>query len=1008
MALRTLIAFACTLFSAWVSAQSGGNPAFTHFSVKDGLPARTVYDIIQDNNGFIWMATELGICRFDGYQFWQPPAPEEVQNSIFHLSKDAIGRIWFQRLNGSLWHFDGDSVRPWVYNHLLPKYRKKATKVGHYDLDTAGQTVWIAIDNNGIVKIDQYGRETIIGPPEEYGSNTFICKGDRGYMFGNCLNFKEETNSKTLSERVLYNGYPTFWQNGDHWQKLDGFRLFGVIGQTGMITCSDSTLIFNMRTKQDSLDFFLLQNGRLLWKRTLPWGSVDKMQKMPSGEIFIGISGGERGVACFKNIEAVRNTLFTRYLSGYSVTSVCMDASGGYWFGTHEDGIFYAPDISIRTWSNYEGNATSKVLNLAYGKKDQIFLGLRSGLVQCFQPSTGDVTTLPRTPLIYNSSDLIYDPVHDRVMATSPMSMFFQHGKWRPVCVVENEKFKYHANGNTVTLSPDKKRWLFAGTDRVNIISNDNKSKSLYPYNLKWRERSLTAFEDPLGRIWISTVNGLYQHINEMVVPRKDLHPLMADRGPERICSWKNDHLVFGTRNKGVLIWGPDSQFVRIGAEQGLQYQILKHLCEDAQGNLWVAANTGLFKLSRNEQAQWSIRHYTTAHGLPDSEVNDILPDSSGYLWVATSNGLCHFHEPAPLTAQPQPFLSEVLINGNAINIRRENALRYDENNVKVGFLTLNYRQLGHISYRYRLHDDDAWNYTLQHQVEFSQLAPGRYRFEVQSQDETGIWSESGTWAFKVLPPWWATWWFRGLAALVVGALAYFWYSRRIEQINQRTALEKQVRELENAALQAQMNPHFIFNCLNSIQKFIVSNDADSAVIYLANFAKLVRSTLHASVEGRITLLEEVRMLGNYLSLEQLRFKNVFEYRIAVDDSLDQMSVVLPPMMVQPFVENAIIHGMKQKGRDGFIQIRYAQPDASTLLITVEDNGPGMGERNSSGQKSLGRNLTARRLELLNQQSKDSAITVQYTTPDAGSGVLVQLRLPLRIETPQHLTAHTP
>ncbi|MCC7246367.1 MAG: histidine kinase [Saprospiraceae bacterium] len=998
MYLRGLYILAA-LIPVCVSAQSGGNPAFTHFSVKDGLPARTVYDIIQDKKGYMWLATELGICRYDGYTFWQPPTPEAAMGSAFTLKEDSLGRIWYKRLNGSLWHFDGDSIRPWKYNHLLPKYKNKAGSFSAYNLSPKGDTVRLVREFIGIIRVDPDGTETMIHPPVNTTAS-FIYQENGRMIFSNY----EEFFSRSKAELSLLNsrhGHPTYWGHESKWEKIEGVYLQSAHKLMAFLAIGDTALCFNAHS-----GFFAVHQGRQLWKTSLPLSAFDKLQISPTGEIFLGVLEGERGALFFNNLEAVRKGEYTRYLSGYSVTSVCVDASGGYWFTTHEDGIFYATGMRVRTWDTRDGLAHAMVLNLAQGPKNQLLIGLRNGRVQRFHINRNHIESLPEATDLHYSADLAYDAEHDLILASAPNLMVFKNGKWRKWWVMVNNRLGLVIS-HSIHFSSDRQRLLLVCTDGYEIIPN-HPLEVLELNRADFHERTRTVYEDPLGRIWVATVNGLYQHINGQVIPRKNLHPFMEERGPERICNWRGDHLVFGLMNKGVLVWGPDSQFVHIGPERGLQYQALKHICEDAQGNLWVATNTGLFKLSRDAQAQWSVKRFTTAHGLPDSEVNDILPDSSGYLWVATSNGLCHFHEPAPLKVQPQPFLSEVHINGNAINIRRENALHYDENNIKVGFLTLNYRQLGHIFFRYRLHGDDAWNYTYQHQVEFSQLAPGSYRFEVQSQDETGVWSESGTWAFRVLPPWWATWWFRGLAALAVGALAYFWYRRRIRQINQRTALEKQVRELENAALQAQMNPHFIFNCLNSIQKFIVSNDADSAVIYLANFAKLVRSTLHASVEGRITLLEEVRMLGNYLSLEQLRFKNVFEYRIDVDDSLDQMSVVLPPMMVQPFVENAIIHGMKQKGSDGFIQIRYAQPDASTLLITVEDNGPGMGERNSSGQKSLGRNLTARRLELLNQQSKNSAITVQYTTPDSGSGVLVQLRLPLRIETPQHLATHTP
>ena len=191
------------------------------------------------------------------------------------------------------------------------------------------------------------------------------------------------------------------------------------------------------------------------------------------------------------------------------------------------------------------------------------------------------------------------------------------------------------------------------------------------------------------------------------------------------------------------------------------------------------------------------------------------------------------------------------------------------------------------------------------------------------------------------------------------------------------------------------MNPHFIFNCLNSIQHFILKNEPDAAVLYLAKFAKLVRGSLNASVAGEVSLEEEVRMLDNYLALEQLRFKRVFDYKIEVDDCLDRQQTLLPPLIVQPFVENAVLHGMKSRQNNGQIMVTFWQEDKH-LRIDVQDNGSGMAALENGGDKtSLGRSITQRRLELLQTQNERQAISVRYVVPEGGVGTLVSIRLPL-------------
>ncbi len=167
-------------------------------------------------------------------------------------------------------------------------------------------------------------------------------------------------------------------------------------------------------------------------------------------------------------------------------------------------------------------------------------------------------------------------------------------------------------------------------------------------------------------------------------------------------------------------------------------------------------------------------------------------------------------------------------------------------------------------------------------------------------------------------------------------------------------------------------------------------------MLYLAKFAKLVRGALNASVAGSISLDEEVRLLDNYLALEQLRLKRAFEYRIDVDEQLDRQQTQLPPLIVQPFVENAVEHGMKNLPKDGRIVVTF-QRDDGFLRIGVQDNGPGLAARaaGEAGKTSLGRSITQRRLELIQKQNARQAVSVEYGTPADGVGTLVLIRLPL-------------
>jgi sensor histidine kinase YesM len=284
--------------------------------------------------------------------------------------------------------------------------------------------------------------------------------------------------------------------------------------------------------------------------------------------------------------------------------------------------------------------------------------------------------------------------------------------------------------------------------------------------------------------------------------------------------------------------------------------------------------------------------------------------------------------------------------------------------------------------------------------VNYANLAPGKYTFEVQGQNENLEWGASGFASFTIRPAWWQTWTFRILVVTLVIAVVYYYYKKRIKVIRQEVEIQTKIRDLESAALRAQMNPHFIFNCLNSIQDFIGSNDAASATAYLGKFARLVRLALHSSVDGLHSLREEIEMLENYLALEQLRFKGRFEYKIHVSPEINTDEISLPPILIQPFVENAIVHGMKNKKGDGKIEVTFSK-NGNTLIVTVADNGTGITISHQpitdTGHKSVGMRLTQRRLGMLSGQENERVVSHENLTDVHGVviGSIVRVEIPV-------------
>lgn len=209
--------------------------------------------------------------------------------------------------------------------------------------------------------------------------------------------------------------------------------------------------------------------------------------------------------------------------------------------------------------------------------------------------------------------------------------------------------------------------------------------------------------------------------------------------------------------------------------------------------------------------------------------------------------------------------------------------------------------------------------------------------------------------------------------------------------ISQSYKIKNEVKDLERSALRAQMNPHFIFNTLNSIQNFIMDNEKDKAMDYLSRFAKLVRQNLNASVDAKVSIAEEVSMLHNYLELEQLRHKEAFSFDITVDGNINQASTIIGPLLIQPFVENAVIHGVNQNSKNSHIQVNVNQED-EFICVEIIDNGIGFDVATQTQNKdSLGMRITQKRLQHINEYDGDG-YTILSNIESGGTKVEVKIK----------------
>jgi LytS/YehU family sensor histidine kinase len=316
------------------------------------------------------------------------------------------------------------------------------------------------------------------------------------------------------------------------------------------------------------------------------------------------------------------------------------------------------------------------------------------------------------------------------------------------------------------------------------------------------------------------------------------------------------------------------------------------------------------------------------------------------------------------------------------------------------------------VRFRYRLQEFDEWKEVAgRNAANYTNVPPGDYTFQLQAANNEGIWNPKMLQLFvHVATPWWQTWWFRILALLVIAGIVYWLYRFRIKQVRKKAQLksqyEKKLANVEMSALLAQMNPHFLFNSLNSIDSYIIKNESKKASEYLNSFARLMRLILQNSRSNYISLKDELETLELYLQMEGLRFRDQFQYEIKIITKTDTSAIVIPPMLIQPYVENAIWHGLMHKldGTARKVELLVEERD-NNLFCVIQDNGIGRAKAQAfrsyklAGKKrSMGMQITRDRIEIINKlYDVNTCVTITDLVDDSGNavGTRVELVIPV-------------
>lgn len=466
----------------------------------------------------------------------------------------------------------------------------------------------------------------------------------------------------------------------------------------------------------------------------------------------------------------------------------------------------------------------------------------------------------------------------------------------------------------------------------------------------------------------------------------------------------KGDSVILGGSESGValrLSGSPELQSLLppLNETQGV-YSL--EIAKD--GTLYASTGLGLFSVSSNEKLQ----HFGSSYGISGGE--KLFRDATGNVLLLQNGRLLHVAPSDADNGLLTPIrIQTITVNGTDVVSKVDSVLEnglnlnYTQNSLAVSYSLSGLNpELGG-RYFYRLHAADAWTEDVTHgQLTLSSLSPDEYELTIMYQSVDGTEQLSQPLKFTIRPPFWADGRFLAAVAVVLALIGWLVYRWRLQQLlrqqKERDAYQLQLAKLEMEVLRAQMNPHFMFNCLNSIKLLIKKQETEKADLYLTKFSRLLRSVLENSSQETIPLQSDLDALRLYLEMEALRFKDRLEWSIDIDPKLNTERLRIQPLLIQPFAENAIWHGiMPLTDRNGRLTIDVKSLDEATIQVIVEDNGVGRtsDESGSKTYSSFGSKVTGRRVELGAASAGKSTVNIIDLKDENGlpAGTRVELTL---------------
>ena len=970
-----------------------------NYTTSEGLPNNAVRSLFVDKDHVLWVGTENGVSRFINGQFYNLSEEDGLgHNSCWDISQDSDGNMWFASYGGGISKFDGKKFTLFSAKNGLPS--DKIRKVFPFK-----NNIYVGTEQ-GISIID-IKTSKISTPKVPKTKEDFICIDFFVYhndlyfisVFDGVFKIDESSNSpKIVPVYLRSNFYSAFLDNENLHLSNEGFiekiNIQELLHKNFKLVQFGNSIIHQYAKVQDSIIFAAADgvynpDGGLYTIGNNKMINVSNQFGIDSKKILNVVYDAFKNVLYVgsndKGIYEIRLDATIKNQDFQNLSIVDFEFLDQSKFVLHNRGISIlnssdkiSKEISLNEFKNFQTNyfkINKTKLNTNYRESRDFELNFN----------------------IKANEIIFYELVKNRnsIWIASNLGVFEMNSKGKIINYIPKHSLKIGFTSDNKFIETI----TYAGVyvyDNVYQLQGKHYSK----FDNKTPQFIVKILNNKDKTYLISVFNGLFVHQNE-----KFKSYLFENIWKEK----KFKHIAIN--NKGQLVLAAEFGTVFI-VDDSQKFKILKTISKkEIIGNsinflecykdyIFIGTEKGV-----NIYHNGKIRLIDKEQGLKDCvfKTSQIFENE---LWLGTQNGFYKLNLDKILSKQKtveKIIIQSVLINNQLLSNKNNRWFSYNSNELisdyKHNSFSIDFIPIGHpfpnkLKFRYRLNSKNNWSpYTDKPTVFLSYLPHGNYNLEIQVLDL----NSGETKQFKILkliitPPFWVTWWFIFLVVLVISTGLFFVIKRNKKNAEEKALIQQRIAETKLEALKSQMNPHFTFNAMNTIQDFIISNDIDNSLNFVSELAKLMRLTLDNSTKKTITLQEEIAFLQHYIYIENTRFGNKINVNLSIDSKINAQEIEVPTMLLQPFVENVFVHAFNAEYPNPKLDISFQLKETNVLECRIRDNGKGKASFNKVKlHTSKALQLAEERLHLIQPQISNP-ITINFTESE-GTFVVILLQI---------------